>query len=53
MASQKIKLIVDKPIPSYIQRQLKKPMKPIELIRMLEVIELENKENLKNNKSQL
>ena len=40
MASQKSKYILDKPIPSDIQRKLKKAMKPIEIERMSKVIEL-------------
>ena len=47
MASQKSKYILDKPIPTDIQKTLKKPMKPIELRRMSEVIELRKQRKLK------
>ena len=48
MASQKSSsYFLDEPIPSDIQRKLKKPMKPIEISKMSEVIELRKQRKLK------
>ena len=37
---------LDDPIPSDIQRKLKKPMKPIEISKMSEIIELRKQRKL-------
>ena len=48
MASQiSSSYFLDEPIPSDIQRKLKKPMKPIEISKMSEVIELRKQRKLK------